>query len=66
MTPEKAKAIRLVLGMTQDDMKEYLNLKYKSQVSHLESGRTGIAGPVLRLLELLEASGGNIFRKTAN
>lgn len=66
MAPEAAKAIRVSLGMTQEDMAEYLCLKHKSQVAHLESGRTPVQGPVCRLLELLRDTEGKIFQNIQN
>ncbi len=61
MSPEKVRALRLSLGMTQQEMADYLGLKHKSQVTHLESGRTPATGPVLRLLLILDATGGETF-----
>jgi len=61
MNRQQARQLREQLGMTQDDMALYLGLRDKSQVSHLESGRTAIDGPVRRLLYILSVTGGELF-----
>lgn len=61
MPPADVRALRLSLGMTQDEMADYLGLRDKSQVAHLESGRTPARGPVRRLLWILQQTGGETF-----
>jgi DNA-binding transcriptional regulator YiaG len=63
MTPEEVAKLRESLEMTQEDLARYLGLRHKSQVAHLESGRTRVTGPVLRLLRLLEDTDGKILEK---
>jgi transcriptional regulator with XRE-family HTH domain len=53
MDGEQVKALRETLGMTQQEMADYLGLRHRSQVTHLENGRTRVAGAKLRLLEAL-------------
>ena len=61
MRKEQLVKLRCSLGLNQQEMAAYLGLRDKSQVSHLETGRTKIEGPVRRLLYILEATGGNLF-----
>ena len=61
MRKEQLKKLRRSLGLTQTELATYLGLRDKSQVSHLENGRTPIDGPVRRLLHILEATGGDLF-----
>lgn len=65
MTPTQIRELRLSLGMTQQDLAEYLGLKYKSQVTKLEGGHTQPSGPILRLLAMLRDSGGSVNRIAA-
>lgn len=58
MTGTELRLLRESLGMTQEDVADYLGLRHKSQVAHLESGRSAISGAKLRLLEALRESGG--------
>lgn len=53
MTGEQVRTLREALGMTQQDLADYLGLRHRSQVHHLEIGRTQVAGPKLKLLEEL-------------
>jgi len=62
MTKQQARQLREALGMTQEDMAVYLGLRDKSQVSHLESGRTAIDGPVAQLYFILAATDGDILK----
>jgi len=61
MRKEQLVKLRRALGLTQRELAAYLGLRDKSQVSHLETGRTPIEGPVRRLLYILETTGGNLF-----
>ncbi len=54
MTPTELIELRAALGWTQDELAKHLGLRHRSQVQHLESGRTEITGPKLRLLEELQ------------
>lgn len=54
MTPAEVKDLRQALGWTQQRLADHLGLRHRSQVRHLESGRTPVTGPVLRLLEQLQ------------
>ncbi len=54
MTTVELIELREALGWTQDELAKHLGLKHRSQVRHMESGRTEIAGPKLRLLEELQ------------
>lgn len=53
MTPDDVRRLRESVGMTQQEMADYLGLRHRSQVNHLESGRTKVSGPVRLLLEQL-------------
>jgi DNA-binding transcriptional regulator YiaG len=53
MSADEVRQLREQLGMTQQELAEYLGLRHRSQVRHLESGRTQVAGAKLRLLEAL-------------
>lgn len=53
MSGEQVRRLRESLSMTQQDLADYLGLRHRSQVAHLEGGRTRIAGAKLRLLEQL-------------
>lgn len=55
MTPEQLKDLREQAKMSQQEMADYLGLRHRSQVHYLETGRSKIAGPKLRLLEELRA-----------
>ena len=63
MTPEDVKRLRKSLALTQTDLARYLGLGHKSQVRHLESGRTPVRGPVLQLLRLLADTDGKILQQ---
>lgn len=63
MKPREVKALREALRMTQSELAEKLGLRHKSQVRHLESGRTEITGPKLVILQQLQA-GLRQFAKT--
>jgi transcriptional regulator with XRE-family HTH domain len=51
MSGEDVRQLREQAGMTQQELADYLGLRHRSQVRHLESGRTRVAGAKLRLLE---------------
>src|SRR5262245_53359787 len=53
MTPKQIHDLRVSLGMTLQDMADYLGLRHKSQAHHLETGRTAATGAKLKMLELL-------------
>jgi DNA-binding transcriptional regulator YiaG len=53
MTPAEVRALREAAGMTQDQLAEYLGLRHRSQVRHLESGRSKATGAKGKLLEQL-------------
>jgi DNA-binding transcriptional regulator YiaG len=55
MTPDQVRALRESAQMTQDELARYLGLRHRSQVAHLEAGRSQVRGAKLRLLELLRA-----------
>jgi DNA-binding transcriptional regulator YiaG len=63
MTPEQIFQLRKRLDITQTDLARVLGLRHKSQVAHLESGRTPATGPVLRLLSLLASDPGKRILK---
>jgi DNA-binding transcriptional regulator YiaG len=48
------KAIRDLARMTQQELADYLGLRHRSQVHHLETGRTVCNGPKAILLERLK------------
>lgn len=51
MTGGDVKALRETLGWSQQQLADHLGLRHRSQVTHLESGRTSVTGAKLRLLE---------------
>jgi transcriptional regulator with XRE-family HTH domain len=51
MSGEDVRQLREQAGMTQQELADYLGLRHRSQVRHLESGRTQVVGAKLRLLE---------------
>jgi len=53
LTAEEVMAIRRKANMTQDELAVYLGLRHRSQVRHLESGRTLATGPKAVLLRKL-------------
>lgn len=55
MTGEELKQLREELGWTQEEMAVRLGLRHRSQVHHLETGRTRITGPKLMLLRGIRA-----------
>jgi DNA-binding transcriptional regulator YiaG len=63
MTPDQIKTLRDSLRLTQTGLARVLGLRHKSQVAHLESGRTPATGPVLRLLSLLASDPGKRILK---
>src|SRR5215469_16913842 len=72
MRKEQVKKLRHSLGLSQQKLADYLGLKDKSQIVHLETGRTHISGPIARLLFILKTTNGELFlerdaegRKTA-
>jgi transcriptional regulator with XRE-family HTH domain len=56
MTANDVQRLRLKLGWTYQQMADYLGLNDRSQARHLESGRTAVRGPKLKLLEALAAA----------
>jgi putative transcriptional regulator len=61
MKPEEVRKLRESLGMTQAELAEYLGLETRGAVSRLETGDRRPTGPVLRLLHILEQTGGKTF-----
>jgi DNA-binding transcriptional regulator YiaG len=61
MKPEEVRKLRESLGMTQAELAEYLGFETKGAVSHLETGARRPTGPVLRLLHILQQTGGKTF-----
>lgn len=55
MTPDELKDLREQAKMSQQEMADYLGLKHRSQVHYLETGRSKISGPKLKMLEELRA-----------
>ncbi len=53
MTGDDVRVLREAARMTQQELADYLGLSHRSQVCHLESGRSQVAGAKLRLLENL-------------
>jgi len=53
MSGDEVRQLRETLGMTLPEMADYLGLRHRSQVAHLESGRTKIYGAKLRMLQEL-------------
>jgi DNA-binding transcriptional regulator YiaG len=71
MTHNEIRSLRLALGMTQADMARYLGLRTVGAVAHMEAepgtpGHRKPTGPVLRLLEILKATGGQTFLENPN
>ena len=56
MMPIEIKELRKSLKMSQQELADYLGLRHRSQVCHLENGRTSVTGSKLRLLESLKKS----------
>ena len=63
MDKERIKAIRLHLGLTQQEFAELLHLTHKSSISLLESGLRNPRGPLLFLLRNLEKKIANSEKK---
>lgn len=57
MTPEQIKSIRLTLGLSAAAMAEYIGLKGTDgrYVRAIEDGERNPSGPVVRILEMIEA-----------
>jgi DNA-binding transcriptional regulator YiaG len=55
MAPRDVRRLRSRLGWTQAQLAAWLGLRGRSQVSHLESGRTPASGSRLELLRRLAA-----------
>lgn len=53
MTPDKFKEARMRLGMSQNDMAEFLGIASDRTVRRWEEGEKDIPGPVLLVLELI-------------
>ncbi len=53
MTGDDVRVLREAARMTQQELADYLGLTHRSQVCHLESGRSQVVGAKLRLLENL-------------
>ena len=53
MSGAEVRQLREKLGMTLQEMADYLGLRHRSQAAHLESGRTKVYGAKLRLLQKL-------------
>lgn len=58
MTPDRIKSIRLTLGLSASAMAEYIGLKGTDgrYVRAIEDGERNPSGPVVRILEMIEAS----------
>ena len=56
-TPERIRALRKRLGMTQDDFAAALGYSRKQSVSDLENGKMEPSGPAAELLRHLDAHG---------
>lgn len=56
MRPKEVRMLREELGLTQDAFAALLGLRHRSQVHHLETGRTKIEGAKLILLRKLRDS----------
>lgn len=63
MTATEVKQIRQAAGLTQEELAQYLGLRHRSQVHHLETGRTAATGAKGRLLEQLRAAAGRGEKK---
>lgn len=53
MTPDEFKAARMRLGMSQNDMADFLGIASDRTVRRWEEGEKDIPGPVLLVLELI-------------
>lgn len=58
MDKEELKALRVKLGLTQKEFGDKLGLK-RSAIAKLESGKNGLRGSTLKLVEQLETQSGN-------
>jgi DNA-binding transcriptional regulator YiaG len=70
MTHNEIRNLRLALGMTQAELARYLGLRTVGAVAHMEAepgtpGHRKPTGPILRLLEILRDTDGEILRKTS-
>jgi DNA-binding transcriptional regulator YiaG len=53
MTPEEFKKARMDLGMSQNDMADFLGVASDRTVRRWEEGEKDIPGPVLLVMELI-------------
>jgi DNA-binding transcriptional regulator YiaG len=53
MSPEEFKSARLALGMSQNDIAEFLGVASDRTVRRWEEGEKDIPGPVLLVMELI-------------
>ena len=56
-TPERIRALRKRLGLTQDEFAEAMGYGSNSRISELENGKVEPTGPVAKLLDHLDSHG---------
>lgn len=61
-TPDRIKALRERLGLTQTAFAEAIGLSRHASVSDLETGRTSATGTLARLLDAISSYGPNVGR----